>query len=452
MAQVDTRLRGTTRFANLALCCGLLMAAAMLYYHQGLFMPRARQSRAHRNLAQGYSFGNDFYQIWLTARECVPRRSDPYTEDVTRQIQIGLYGRVLDPHNPADPKDRRAFPYPAFVDLLMWPASQLPFPAARILVFCILLPLTAATVWLWMKALGLLPAWQWIVFMLALVLTSYPVLEGLYADQVGLLVGFLLAAAILALCRGKLLLCGILIALSTIKPQMGALVIVYLVCWSLGDLRLRKRFLVGLFAAASVLMVSALIVWPRWIQSWMHILHAYRGYNPPPLLSQVLGGLFGARLQQPLYFLFSALLLMGAAWLAWRNRRATAGSMEFWLTLTLLMAITTIVILSGQAVYDHILLLPGVLLLVSRWEELTANRITKSLLMVGSLVLFWPWLAACGLLLFRPLLSHDLFFSKTVFLLPLYFAVGLPFAVLAPLALAIRSRSRTQEPATVAAS
>jgi hypothetical protein len=445
MIFVETSLRGTTRFANLALCCGLLMAAAMLYYHQGLFMPRARQSRAHRNLSQGYSFGNDFYQIWLTARECVPRRSDPYTEDVTKQIQIGLYGRVLDPNNPGDPKDRRAFPYPAFVDLLIWPASQFPFPAARIVVFFILLPLTAAMVWLWMKALGWSPPWQWIVFAIALVLTSYPVLEGLFADQVGLLVGFLLAAAILALCRGRLLLSGILMALSTIKPQMSALVIVYLLCWSLGDLRSRKRLRIGLLATAGVLVVSALAVWPHWIESWMHILHAYRGYNPPPLLSQVLGGLFGARLQQPLYILFSALLLGGAVWLAWRNRRATAGSMEFWLTLTLLMAITTVVILSGQAVYDHILLLPGVLLLASRWNELSTNRITRSLLTIGSLVLFWPWLAACGLALVRPLLSHDLFFSKTVFLLPLYFAVGLPFAVLAPLALALRDWNSIQE-------
>jgi Glycosyltransferase family 87 len=450
--QLPTSIRGTTRFANLALCCGLVMAAAMLYYHQGLFIPHARRSSAHKDLAGGYSFGNDFYQIWLTARECLPHRSDPYTEKVTQEIQVGLYGRVLDPRNPSDPKDRRSFPYPAFVDVLMWPASWLPFPTARILVLCILLPLSAATVLLWMKALGWFPPWQWIVLVLALSLTSYPVLEGLYAGQVGLLVGFLLAAAILALCRGKLLLSGILMALSTIKPQMTALAIMYLVCWSLGDLRVRKRFLIGLFATVSALVISALIVWPNWIQSWMHILRIYRGYNPAPLLSQVVGGVVGPRLQQSLYFLCSALLLSGALWLAWRTRRAAARSVEFWLTLTLMLAITAVVILSGQAVYDHILLLPGILLLASRWTEWSADRVNRFLLTIGAVVLFWPWLAACGLLLLRPMLSHDLFFSRTVFLLPLYFAVGLPFVVLAPLALAVRSRSSVHEPARVAVS
>lgn len=448
----QTNIPSTNRFVNLALCCGLLMAAAMLYYHQGLFVPRARQSSAHKNLSHGYSFGNDLYQIWLTARECLPRRSDPYSPEVTREIQVGLYGRVLDPRNPGDPKDQRSFPYPAFVDLLLWPASWLPFPAARIVVFCLLLPLSAATVLLWMQALGWFPPWQWVVCVVALALTSYPVLEGLYAVQVGLLVGFLIAAAILALCRGKFLVSGILMALSTIKPQMSALVIAYLVCWSLGDLRVRKRFLAGLFATLGALVTGALMVWPNWIESWMHILRAYRGYNPPPLLSQVLGGLFGPRLQEPLYLLCSALLLGAALWLAWRARGSVAGSKEFWLTLTLLMAITTVVVLSGQAVYDHIVLLPGILLLASRWSEWSANRVTRFLLLIGAVVLFWPWLAAWGLIVLRPLLSHDLFFSKTVFLLPLYFAVGLPFVVLAPLALAARSRSSVEERAAVAVS
>jgi Glycosyltransferase family 87 len=431
-------LRGTTRFANIAVCCALLAAAAMLYYHQGLFMPRARQSHASRNLSRGYSFGNDFYQIWITSRECLPRRSNPYSDEVTRRIQVGLYGRVLDPHNPGDPKDRRAFPYPAFVDLLFWPASQLSFPSARIAVFCALLPLTATMVWLWMKALAWIPSWQWIVIIIALVLTSYPVLEGLYAGQVGLLVGFLMAAGILALRRGKLLLSGILMALSTIKPQMSVLLIVYLVFWSISDLRKRMRFCIGLFAITGALVATALVVWPHWIEEWVHILRAYRGYNPAPLLSQVLGGLFGPRLEQPLYFSSSAVLLAGAVWLAWRNRSAMPDSTQFWLTLTLLLAVTTVVILSGQAVYDHILLLPGILFLAAHWRDLIANRVTRALLAVGSVVLFWPWMAACILVLLRPTLSPDWFFSKGVFLLPLYFAVALPFLVLAPLALALR--------------
>lgn len=443
---------GTMRLANVAVCCAFLAAAAMVYYHQGLFMPHARQSHASRNLSHGYSFGNDFYQIWLTARECLPNRSNPYREEITQKIQLGLYGRVLDPNNASDPKDRRAFPYPAFVDLLFWPASQLSFPLARIIIFCLLLPLSATMVWLWMKALDWILAWQWTVVVIVLVLTSYPVLEGLYAGQVGLLVGFLMSSSILALRRGKLLLSGILMALSTIKPQMSVLLIVYLIFWAVSDLRTRKRFCIGFLATGGTLVTAALVAWPRWIEEWVHILRAYRGYNPAPLLSQVLGGVFGSRFEQPLYFFCSAALLIGALWLAWSNRWVRPDSREFWLTLTILLSITTVVILSGQAVYDHILLLPGILFLASQRRELGANRTTKLLLAIGSVVLFWPWIAACGLILVRPILSHNQFFSKEIFLLPLYFAVPLPFLVLAPLALSLGGRREVQKQAAVASS
>jgi hypothetical protein len=449
MIDAQASIRVTSRFANIALCCGLLAAAAMVYYHEGMFIPRALQSRASRNLSGGYSFGNDFYQIWFTARQCLPGGSNPYSEEITQKIQIGLYGRVLDPHNPVDPKDRRAFPYPAFVDLLFWPASQFPFPAARIVFFCLLLPLTAATVWLWMKALGCLPPWRWIVFTTALVLTSYPVLEGLYAVQVGLLVSFLIAAAMLALRRGNLLLSGILMGLTTIKPQMSALLIIFLIGWAIADLRTRRRFCTGLFASAGTLILAALIVWPRWLGSWMHILHAYRGYNPPPLLSQVLDGLFGPRLGGLFYLLCSVALIGGALWLGWRNRSVPSASNEFWFTLTLLLAVTVVVVLSGQAVYDHILLLPGILLLASHWRELSTNRVTKGLLTIGALVLFWPWIAACSLILLKPIFSDDRLFSKTIFFLPIYFAVALPFLVLAPLVLAIRDRRNAWQSVTV---
>ena len=54
---------------TLALCLALIGAASMLYYHQGLFMPRVNAVRAATGLGGGYSFGNDFYQVWLSARE-----------------------------------------------------------------------------------------------------------------------------------------------------------------------------------------------------------------------------------------------------------------------------------------------------------------------------------------------------------------------------------------------
>src|SRR5579871_6440419 len=137
----------------LAFSLALIGAVSMLYYHQGLFMPRVVAVRAAEGLGNGYSFGNDFYQVWLSARELFEIRRDPYSPEMTRDIQVGLYGRPLDPGRPGDPVDRRVFPYPAFADLLFWPAAQVPFPTIRIIVLIALIGSTIATPLLWLRAM-----------------------------------------------------------------------------------------------------------------------------------------------------------------------------------------------------------------------------------------------------------------------------------------------------------
>jgi hypothetical protein len=121
--------------------------------------------------------------------------------------------------------------------------------------------------------------------------------------------------------------------------------------------------------------------------------------------------------------------------LAWRNRAAAFGSFAFWITLTLLLSVTTIFILPGQAVYDHLILLPGILLLVRYRSTLrNAGGVPRTLLSISGLVLFWPWIAAFVLIVLRPWLAPAVFNSTAVFSLPIRTAASLPFAVLALLA------------------
>ncbi|MGA2347805.1 MAG: hypothetical protein ABSF93_17475, partial [Candidatus Sulfotelmatobacter sp.] len=106
----------------------------MIYYHQELFLPRAATALAAEGLGNGYSFVNDFYQVWLTSQEWLRHGRDPYSAEMTREIQTGLYGRPLDPNRPSDPIDRRIFPYPFYADLLFWPAAEFPFAPLRVAV------------------------------------------------------------------------------------------------------------------------------------------------------------------------------------------------------------------------------------------------------------------------------------------------------------------------------
>ena len=435
---------GTRPFSpRLALCLALISAGSMLYYHQGLFLPRVAVVRAARGLPSTYSFGNDFYQVWLTSRQLLRQGRDPYSPEMTRELQTDLYGRLLNASRLNDPADLRAFPYPAFVDLLFWPTAEFPFSVMRIAVVGVLAALTVASVLLWLQLLAWRLGWRWVAVILLLALSSYPALEGLYAGQLGLLVAFLLAGSVLALQQDRLLLSGILMALTTIKPQVAASVIFYFLLWSVHDWRVRSRFCLGFLSTLILLVGTSLAVLPHWIQSWTRTVFAYRRYTPPPLLAGVLASLLGSHLAGPATLVLTLASLVVAMVLVWRTRAAAPRSFTFLATTSLLLAITTITILSGEAVYDHLVLVPGILLLVRcRSELLDAGRVSRTLLAIGALVLFWPWIAALALTLLHPWLTSANFYSTAVFSLPIRTAASLPFAVLVLLAWTVRLNSR----------
>jgi len=407
----------------------------MIYYHQGLFMPRVMAVQTAAGLGNGYSFGNDFYQVWLTSQEWLRHGRDPYSAEMTREIQIGLYGRPLDPNRPTDPVDRRVFPYPFFTDLLFWPAAEFPFAPLRVAVVCVLAALTFASVLLWLHALDWRLSAKWVAVILLFTLSSYPALEALFAAQLGLLVAFLLAASLVALQRSRFLLAGILMAITTIKPQVTALAILYFLIWSAYDWRTRGRFCLGFVATLSLLVGASLAAMPHWIQSWTHTVLAYRHYTQPPLVTEVLTSHLGPRLAGPGTFVLTAASILIAIMLAWRSRSAAYGSFVFWMTFSLLLSITTIIILPGQAIYDHLILLPGILVLVRyRSQLLDGGLVSRVLLSLGALTLFWPWLAAFALILLRPVLAPVDFNSTAILALPLRTAASLPFTALALLA------------------
>jgi hypothetical protein len=438
MAGIQIGSRGA--FSSfLALTLAMVGAISMLYYHVGIFMPRVEQARAVKHLQGEYSFGNDFYPVWLTSRRWIHDGRDPYSLELTREIQVGLFGRPLDGEYSTDPpNDYRTYAYPAFTNLIFWPLSEVPFHVMRIAWTGVLALLLGVTVIFWTRALPWQVSAAGLAVMILLVVCSYPELEGLYAGQLGLWVGFLLAASLLALVRGRLLIAGILLALTAIKPQMTLLAILYLLLWSVQNLRKRWRFPVGFGATMFSLFAASLAIWPYWIRSWAGVIRGYPGYSTPPLASEVLGSnlrLHGGNL-------IIALLLIAALPLAWHGRKAEVGSDQFWFTLGLLLAITTVTLLPGQSLFDHVILLPGILLLARSNPHRYGTPIFRVLFAVGVAVLLWPYFAAFGLIMLRPLLSPNVFASKAVFVLPLRTAAAFPFVVLGLLTIAFRARRR----------
>ncbi len=431
---------GPSTFGQSRIFLGLviLCASCMFYYHLGFFLPRAIEVRAAQGFGGGYSFGADFYPIWLTSRQVVLHHRDPYAAETTRQVQMGLFGRSLDPDNPAASPEYRAFSYPLFTDILLWPLAQLPFARVRIVLALVLPLLTALSVLVWIRALHLRAGPVTLAAVILLTLSSYAVLEGLFAEQMGLLVGFLLAASLAALVRHRLFLSSVLLSFALIKPQMVLLVAVYLLFWTCAHFRARWRLAAGFLFTTLMLVASSLLLWPRWIAEWLQVVYGYRQYSTPPLVCYLLGNKMGPRFGPILI----ALLLLSAIVLAWRMRRALPGTVEFGLTVSVLLALTTITLLPGHAVYDHVMLLPGIILIAFSWRSFAASSAPfRMMLAATSLALFWQWICAPLVIAVRPLVSHQVFVSYLL-TIPVRTAASIPFGVLALLGLIIWQRRR----------
>ena len=97
-------------------------ASTWMYVSRVLVPQQIAYSEVH-----GTPRGNlsDLYPRWLGSRELLLHGRDPYSPEITREIQIGYYGRPLDPSRPYDPADQEAFAYPVYVALLLAPTFLL---------------------------------------------------------------------------------------------------------------------------------------------------------------------------------------------------------------------------------------------------------------------------------------------------------------------------------------
>ena len=413
----------------------IVCALCMVYYHLVLFVPRVSQVRTAEGFGNGYSFGADFYPVWLTAREGLLHHRNPYSPQTTRQVQLDLFGRTVDARVFGAPPAYWTFAYPAIADVLLWPIGLLPFSQVRIGFGLFLGILTAYSVVLWIRVIYPRAGRLNVASLLILTLSSYAVLEGLFAEQMGLLVGFLLAASLAALVRQKLFFSGTLLALALIKPQEMLLVGAYLLLWSLARWRNRWRFAAGFFLMCALLGASSLLIWPHWISEWLRVVSSYRRYSDPPLVSylssnQILGDQ-ASRLLGPILI---AILLVSAVALSWRMRCAAADSRDFRLTISLLLAVTVIAMVPGHAVYDHVVLLPGIILIASCWREFAPSKPFRVTLAAAALALFWPWICASVVIALWPMVSREFAFTFLL-TLPIRTAASIPFGVCALLAL-----------------
>lgn len=266
----------------------------------------------HHAITTKVSGTSDFYSRWAGARAMLIEGRDPYSLEVTREIQavIGV-----------DPKfeGKGGFAYPLYTVFTFWPLVYLSYDWVQA-IWMVTLQWVAIAV-----AVVLLRLAQWqpspigLGLMFLGTLFLYPVTRTIMLGQFTLHVTLFLALALLALQSDRDGWAGMYLAAATIKPQMLILVGPGLVLWTLAQRR--WRFIVGLLAGGLILVLASMLMFPSWPVSFVEDVLRYSkvagGRNPLAVLTDFVwpGGPEAIR-----YGLAGLLLVaMLAAW--WRGRR-----------------------------------------------------------------------------------------------------------------------------------
>jgi hypothetical protein len=382
---------------HLAQLFTLLLCSASMYFYWN-HLPQNIDAIAPSVAPRAHPL-TDLYAQWYGARELLLHHRDPYGDDITRELQAAYYGKDLEPSQADDPSHQQRFAYPLYVVLLLAPTVGMQFHTVQIVFLWLLAAVTALSIPLWARATSLNLSPRGLAIALIVTFTSMPVMQGLGILQLGLLVAALLASAAAATISGHLFLAGALLAIATIKPQMSILVIAWFALWISGDWRTRRSLFFGFAIAISTLVVASELLLHGWVIRFFTALLAYDKHMRTP-------SLLGVYLRLPEWLIAAAGLLILAIY-AWRGRREHANSVSFGFYLALALALTLLVIPTVVQPFNHILLLPAVLLCVLYWKDLRqCNRLFRIMCSITCLVGLLPWLFAAAVtigLLFGPL-------------------------------------------------
>jgi hypothetical protein len=258
--------------------------------------------------------GNDFLVHWMGTRSFLVDGLSPYSDQTALRIQNYAYGR------PALKGEHQLrFAYPLYSIILF-------FPFALFSDFA-----TARAFWMTVLELALLSlsffsirlaSWKPNLLMLV-IFTLFSVLwyhsiRPLINGNAVILVALGIVGALLAIRSGSDELAGVLLAFTTIKPQVVLIFLIFIVVWAF--INRRWRLIAWLIGATAILVAIAIFLMPDWILQNIREVIIYPTYNPPGTPGSALATLFpamGQRLGYALTGIIVVILLF--EWFMGRN-------------------------------------------------------------------------------------------------------------------------------------
>ncbi len=338
---------------------------------------------AYQTLTSQVPGGNDFYPRWRGTRALFLDGRDPYSAEVTLQIQMDMYGRPARGN-----EDQVAFAYPLYVSLLVFPFALLPYPLAQAFWLSALILTTLASLIVVLRTLDWNPHPAGLIGLALWSVLFYPTARSIMLGQISIVVLAFVALALWALESGHHALAGCLLALATIKPQMVFLIVPFLLLVSAR--RGAYRTVAAFLCAMAVLVLVSFIVLPTWIPSFVAGLSSYQSYTSiyregRSPLGVIAGYLLPSEFAAPATVLISVALVGGMiyAWIVSSKTRVnTCQPLFFTMVVTLLIPAQT-------GTTNQVLLMMPIVYALALFPASRVLRVAMPLLLlVGPWVLF----------------------------------------------------------------
>jgi hypothetical protein len=322
---------------------------------------------------------NDFFSRWEGARALFLRGENPYSDSVTQQIQLGMYGRLASPD-----EDQVAFAYPLYAAFVAAPIVNLPYAQAQALwmAWLIVAVIGGAFALMTLNRISIRAAATAGMFLGVLVF--YPATRGIFNGQFALVSFLCLGVAFWAIEQKADILAGLLLAFATVKPQTSIFLVPLVVGWAIRQRRLGIVF--GAIGSLTVLVVISFMLVPTWLIDFVMAMQKYTEYEHvgPPI--QTLSEWLVPNAWFPVTLLIGLILI---AWmvgyvahtidLPWKDFQPTVG----------LVALITTLIAGRVGTPDQILLLIMWLYWLAEW----LRRKQYSWAIISAfLLLVVPWL------------------------------------------------------------
>jgi hypothetical protein len=218
--------------------------------------------------------GNDFLARWNGAHEWLINGSNPYTNQVSEVAQKMIYGRLA---NPLKGEDVAHFVYPIYSMLFFAPFALMDYTLARAVWMTVLELAMVALTFISLRLSG----WKIKPISLAGILIFsilwYCSVRTIILGQFSGINALLILISLLCIKTEHDQVAGILLALSTSKPQMSYLLIIFVIFWAIRSSR--HRIWISFFAAMIIMTVVGWLLLPGWPVGWIQQLMNYPGYT-----------------------------------------------------------------------------------------------------------------------------------------------------------------------------